>query len=71
MQRLLSKFHSSLKCPVILGIADSRCGAENVEGESGTACGSRKQTIAQWLMGSCQKDTGGCLQEIPAAKKEK
>lgn len=49
--------------------ADFRCGTEKV-GEPGTACGSRKQRIAQWLMGSCQRDTGGSLQEIQRSKKK-
>lgn len=50
-------------------MAGSRCGAEKV-GEPGTACSSRKQGTAQWLMGSHQNDPGASLQELSAAKND-
>jgi hypothetical protein len=42
----------------ILALADSKAGAEKVQGEPGMSHCARKQQSVQRLIGSCQKDTG-------------
>lgn len=71
-QILVSKYHSSLKEPRLIGEkADSWIEARKVGNESGTSFFTKKKENAQRMLEACQKYIDTSFTGLPVTKSEK